>query len=145
VLDEVADGWKRFRGMLIREARPADAHSMARIQVDGWRKAYASFIPDRIPASYSFDVRLAEWRKRLAESRAGTAHLVGVGAGEIVGICSGGPPLRDEVIVEGGTAEYTAQVYGLYVAPARYRRGIGRRLLGALAARWPMAGLRSNP
>jgi GNAT superfamily N-acetyltransferase len=122
-------------GVLIRQAQLDDASSVARIQVEGWRTAYASFIPDQIPASYSLDVHLGEWEKRLAAPPAGTSHLVGVEAEEIVGICSGGPCLRDEVIVEGGTADYTAQVYGLYVAPALYRRGIGRRLLGALAGR----------
>jgi len=137
------DGKCQLGGVLIREAQPSDASSMARIQVEGWRSAYASFIPDQIPASYSLEVRLSEWRKRLAEPFAGTAHLVAVEAGEIVGICSGGPPLRDEIIVEGGTADYTAQVYGLYVAPACYRRGIGRGLLGALAGRLADLGNRN--
>ena len=65
----------------------------------------------------------------------GTVHLLAEEASTVLGIASGGPPLRDEVIVEGDTDDYTAQVYGLYVTPARYGGGIGRRLLGALAAR----------
>ena len=129
--------------VLIREAGPGDALAMAQIQVDGWRTAYASFIPDRIPASYSLEVRHGEWQKCLAEPLPGTAHLVALEAGAVVGICSGGPPLRDEVITEGGTQDYTAQVYGLYVAPASYRRGIGRGLLGELARRLADLGNRN--
>ena len=71
----------------------------------------------------------------------GTVHLVAAEGGAVLAIASGGPPLRDEVIVEGDTDDYTAQVYGLYVDAGRYGGGIGRRLLGALAAR--LAGLRA--
>jgi len=119
----------------IRDAALADADAMARIQVAGWTKAYASFIPDRIPASYSVDVRRGEWQKRLAESVRDVVTLVAVDGAAIVGIAGGGPPLRDEAIVEGEINAYTAQVYGLYVAPDRHGQGIGRLLLGRLAQR----------
>ena len=119
----------------IRDAALADADAMARIQVAGWTKAYASFIPDRIPASYSVDVRRSEWQKRLAESVRDVVTLVAVDGAAIVGIAGGGPPLREEAIIEGDINAYTAQVYGLYVAPDRFRQGIGRLLLGSLAQR----------
>jgi GNAT superfamily N-acetyltransferase len=118
----------------IREAVAGDAEGIARVQVEGWNRAYRSFIPDCLPASYSLEQRHGEWRQRLAEPVAGKLHLVVVEAGQVLAICSGGPPLRDEVIVEGDTDAYTAQVYGLYVMPERQGEGIGRRLLGELAA-----------
>ena len=119
----------------IRDAVLADAQSIARIQVQGWNTAYASFLPDRLPASYSIEVRHAEWVQRLAAPAPGTVYLIALEGESAVGICAGGPPLRDETIVEGHTNDYTAQVYGLYVAPERYGAGIGRRLLGHLAGR----------
>ncbi len=61
-------------------------------------------------------------------------------ADAVLAIASGGPPLRDEVIVEGNTDAYTAQVYGLYVTPTRYGGGIGRRILGELATRFAHQG-----
>ena len=48
----------------------------------------------------------------------GRVHLVAVEEGAVLGFASGGPPLRDEVIVEGDTSAYTAQLYAIYVAPA---------------------------
>jgi GNAT superfamily N-acetyltransferase len=129
--------------IVVREAKLTDAEAMARIQVAGWTKAYASFIPDRIPASYSVDVRRSEWQKRLAEPAPATVNLVAVEGARILGICGGGPPLRDETITEGDTDAYTAQVYGLYVAPDHYGRGIGRLLLGRLAARLAASGHRN--
>jgi GNAT superfamily N-acetyltransferase len=122
-------------GLTIRDAGLGDADAIAEIQVQGWTTAYASFLPNRLPASYSVDVRRAEWTGRLQAPAPGTVHLIAFEDGDAVGICSGGPPLRDEAIVEGDTDAYTAQVYGLYVAPARYGAGIGRRLLGSLAGR----------
>ena len=62
--------------LLIRDATLDDAEGMARIQVDGWNRAYASFIPDQLPASYDIGVRQAQWRERLAAPAPGTVHLV---------------------------------------------------------------------
>jgi GNAT superfamily N-acetyltransferase len=126
--------------LAIRDARPGDAAGMARIQVEGWQTAYASFIPDCLPASYSYERRLGEWQARLEAPAPGTVHLVADSAGGLLGIAGGGPPLRDETIVEGGADEYTSQVYGLYVAPGHYRAGIGRRLLGRIAQRFADLG-----
>src|SRR5712672_652724 len=119
--------------LVIRDATLDDAEAMARIQVDGWNRAYASFIPDQLPASYDLEIRRAQWHDRLAAPDPGTVHLLAAEADSVLAIASGGPPLRDEVIVEGETDSYTAQVYGLYVTPARYGGGIGRRILGELA------------
>jgi GNAT superfamily N-acetyltransferase len=119
--------------ILIREAMAADAEAIARIQVEGWRTAYARFVPEEVLAFYSFEVRLKEWQQRLAEPLAGTVHLVAIAAGETVGICSGGPIRREEAIIEGSTDDYTAQLYRLYVVPGLYRRGVGRSLVGDLA------------
>ena len=126
--------------LLIRDATLADAEAMARIQVDGWNRAYASFIPDQLPASYDIEVRHAQWRERLAAPDPGTVHLLAAEGDAVLAIASGGPPLRDEVIVEGDTDAYTAQVYGLYVTPTRYGGGIGRRILGELATRFAHQG-----
>jgi GNAT superfamily N-acetyltransferase len=110
------------------------------VRVEGWNRAYGDFIPDRLPLSWSREEQTEEWLKRLEEPPAGGVHLVAVDAGEILAFASGGPPLRDEVIVEGDTGAYTAQVYAIYVTPARYGGGIGTRLLGDLARRLAEAG-----
>jgi GNAT superfamily N-acetyltransferase len=126
--------------LIIRDAALDDAEAMARIQVEGWNRAYASFIPDQLPASYDIGVRHAQWRERLADPAPGTVHLVAAEGDAILAIAGGGPPLRDEVIVEGDTDTYTSQVYGLYVTPARYGGGIGRLMLGELATRLARQG-----
>ena len=131
-------------GLLIREAGLADAEAIARVRVDGWNRVYGEFIPERLPFSWTWEEQTADWRRELAARNDGKIHLValeGMGdAGEILAFASGGPPLRDNVIVEGNTDAYTAQVYTIYVRPGRYGGGIGTRLLGALARRLAEAG-----
>jgi len=131
-------------GLVIRPAGTEDAAGIARIRVDGWNAAYGAFIPERLPVSWSWEQQTEEWGGCLAKSSSpggdGRIHLVALEGQEMLAFASGGPPLRDEVIVEGDTAAYTAQVYSIYVQPGRYGGGVGTRLLGDLARRLAAAG-----
>ena len=129
-------------GLLIRDAELADAEAIARVRVDGWNRAYGEFIPERLPFSWTWEEQTADWRRELAARNDGKIHLVALEReeGEILAFASGGPPLGDNVIVEGNTDTYTAQVYSIYVRPGRYGGGIGTRLLGALERRLAEAG-----
>ena len=129
--------------LLIRDAELADAEAIARVRVEGWNWAYGEFIPGRLPVSWTREEQTADWRRQLAARDDGRIHLVALEEGEILAFASGGPPLRDEVIVEGDTDAYTAQVYSIYVTPGRYGGGIGTRLLGALGRRLAEAGHRN--
>jgi len=129
--------------LLIRDATLADAEAIARVRVEGWNRAYGEFIPERLPVSWTWEEQTADWRRQLAARVDGRIHLVALEDGEILAFASGGPPLRDEVIVEGDTDAYTAQVYSIYVMPGRYGGGIGTRLLGDLAERLAEAGHRN--
>src|SRR5258706_13525393 len=93
--------------LVIRDATLDDAEAMARIQVDGWNRAYASFIPDQLPASYDIEIRHAQWRDRLAAPDPGTVHLLAAEAEAVLAIASGGPPPRRRVSVGGGDKSST--------------------------------------
>ena len=129
--------------IIVRAAGVGDAPSMARIQVLGWGHAFGHFMSKEFLAARGFAVREKEWRERLAAPMPGAHYLVAEEAGEVVGISAGGPPLNDETIVEGDVSAYTAQAYLIYVATDRLARGIGRILLGDLAARLAKAGHRN--
>ena len=124
----------------VRDARVDDAAAMARIQVAGWQHAYGHFMPAEFIAARSPEIRTKEWRVRLRDQPADVVHLVAEDEGQIVGIASGGPPMGDEVVIEGDTSDCDGQCYGLYVAPVRIGLGIGRRLLGKLGSRLLLAG-----
>ncbi len=124
----------------VRDARVDDAAAMARVQVAGWHNAYAHFMPAEFIAARSPEIRTKEWRERLDDQPVEVVHLVAEDEGQIVGIASGGPPMGDEVVIEGDTSDYDGQCYGIYVTPVRIGQGIGRRLLGKLGSRLLFAG-----
>ncbi|KUO19969.1 GNAT family N-acetyltransferase [Streptomyces dysideae] len=120
----------------IRVMTPADCDRVAEIRVGGWRTAYLGIIPQ--PYLDALDVTADAERHRwlLTQADDSVVNLVAEQDGEVVGwICHG--PYRD-----GEVRTEDAELYALYVDPARYGRGIGHALLqesvrGCTAARHP--------
>lgn len=128
----------------IRPARPGDAGSIARLDVETWRTTY----PGVLPASYL--VGLSDWRRELGWRRVilhepRDVRVAVEDGGGIVGFGSCGPNRGDRL--------FAGEVFTLYVAPDWQNQGIGRRLLIALFRRLVAAGrasavvwvLRDNP
>ena len=104
--------------MEIRDARPGDAEAIERIRVQGWQAAYRDAFP---PAQLdAMTVDASRWRARLEELPAGWSILVAEEGGVVVGFAATGSD-RD------GAA--AAELFALYVDPARWSRGAGRALL----------------
>ena len=101
---------------MIRAARQADAGAIARVQLRGWRAAYAGFLDEEAvtrPARFAH-----RWPAVLRAAPVWVAEQ----GGEVVGFAAGGPT-RDADAGEG-----TGELYALYVDPARWGGGIGRAL-----------------
>lgn len=106
----------------IRSATPADAPHIARIHVETWRSAYHDIIPAAFLENLSVEKRTVGWEKNLRENR--DSVLIAEINGQVVGWISFGP-CRDE-----GTDEaHHAEIYAIYLDPARQRKGIGRALM----------------
>ncbi|HZE59355.1 MAG TPA: GNAT family N-acetyltransferase [Burkholderiales bacterium] len=104
----------------VREAKPADARTIAEIHVAAWRAAYRGMIPDEYLASLSVEERTQRWSKAISApgpAKVAVAHV----QDETLGFCSFGPT-RDEAPPE------IAEIYSLNVRPDRWRRGAGRML-----------------
>ncbi|MCX6070607.1 MAG: hypothetical protein NTU91_07070 [Chloroflexi bacterium] len=69
----------------IRPVYPQDAATIARIQVDGYRSAYAGILPQDYLNQFSYDDQESNWIQLLTS---GTQHVVLVAA-------TGDPPLAD--------------------------------------------------
>ena len=122
--------------MIIRAAHEADAPEMGRVMVETFLAAHR----DQMPAE-AWAKRAAEWTpevsaqawastlREIAEGKApGECVYVAVDeAGEIAGIAMGGPANADEL-------PHTGAVYALYVGMSHQGRGVGRRLVQAVAA-----------
>src|SRR5688572_27268075 len=119
--------------MQIRPANPDDAARIAEVQVQGWQQAYAHLFPAEYLARLSFSERTDTWRSRLNECNA-RRLTVADSDGEVVGWLSLGPS-RDP-----DATQSVGEVYGLYVDPSFWNRGVGKALWSAAESAAKAAG-----
>jgi len=123
--------------MRIREARVSDSAAIAGIHVDTWRTTYRGIIADEVLDGMSCDVSERAARSRIEEPEPGTfVYVAEDDDGRVVGFAMGGPD-RDN------NPEYKGEVYAIYILKDHQRKGIGRLLLRAAAARLLEQGLSS--
>jgi ribosomal protein S18 acetylase RimI-like enzyme len=130
--------------MNIRRATPDDADALARLHVDAWRAAYRGLVPDAHLAGLDVDRRAQRYRESLARNAEET--YLAERDGELLGFLTLGA-CRDTDVDQ----EATGEIWGIYLAPAHWREGIGTALCrygeGLLRARgfriatlWVFAG-----
>jgi RimJ/RimL family protein N-acetyltransferase len=106
----------------LRPATVADAPALGRIHVDAWWAAYRGLVPDSFLQHIIYDWGEARLRRALA---AGSEETYAVELeGESVGLVTLGAA-RDPDLEAGDTGE----VWGIYLAPGHWRRGIGRQAM----------------
>ncbi len=109
----------------IRPARPEDATPIARLHVKTWRETYKDLAPEAAQHILDLPYRHAVWVKMLEHGE--RTVLVGESGGAIVAIGSSGPATAPELEPHG-------EINYLYVDAALAGRGIGRKMMAALAA-----------
>jgi ribosomal protein S18 acetylase RimI-like enzyme len=115
----------------IRRAAPEDVQSIGLVQVESWRKTYAGIVPDAYLASLDDEVRAADWKRHV---EAGQIFIfVAEDQWGIFGFIAGGG-IRDAI------AGYDAELYAIYLMPARQRRGVGQELVLSLREALLMRG-----
>ena len=110
----------------IRRARPSDAAAIGAVHVATWRSAYAGVLPEEYLAGLSAMRHAGGYQQAIADRRDGHAIFVAVASG------TDAPP---------GLGE--GEVETLYVLDDYRERGIGRRLMRAMAAHLAAVGCRS--
>ena len=121
--------------IVLRDARAEDAEAIARLHVAVWRATYRGLAPAEAVRILDVPYRLARWREMLSEG-SGREVLVAESGNGIVAIGTCGAP---SVSALGASGE----INYLYVDPSLAGRGIGRRLMRALAMRLQQHGYRS--
>jgi len=117
----------------VRDAAPGDAPGIAEVHVAGWRAAYRGRLPDAFLDGLRPAQRLPMWTRLLAAPSRRGVILVAEAGGRIVGFASAGPT-RDED--QPGAAE----LYAIYLLPARWGRGVGAALFTACSERLAARG-----
>jgi len=117
----------------VRRATPADAQSIAEVNVASWQGAYRGLFPDAVLDQLQVDERVRLWAPRL--SGPGMLIWVSEEAGRVTGFISAlasrdadAPPPR------------FAEIAALYVHPTAWGTGCGRALCAAV-----LAHLRQTP
>jgi len=110
----------------VRRATPDDADRVGHIKVVGWRAAYTGILPEATLNELSETDQAERFRARIADSVSGDSPTMRVAEsdGEVVGYVALGPYRWDELPEFG-------EIYALYVDPAHWGAGAGRRLMAA--------------
>jgi len=106
--------------MLVRQASPEDAKAIAAIHVRAWQVAYQGIVPSTVLSSLSVEEREKIWSRNL--DRRASKTWVAEEGGQVLGWISAAQS-RDE-----DAPPTTGEVWGIYVDPACWRRGVGQRL-----------------
>lgn len=125
----------------IRRAGPSDANAMARVHLASWRNTYAGVLPDAYLANLSVAREASSYEAGLAQRRGGHAGFLALADGRetpgggVIGFVTGGMARRS------GLAD--GEVETLYLLDDFHERGIGRRLMRAMASHLASLGARS--
>jgi len=106
-----------------RRATPEDAAALARVHVASWHKAYRGIVPDAHLQGFTVERRTERFRQSLASDSEET--YLAERDNRIVGFLTIGG-CRDEDVDRATTGE----IWGIYLAPSYWRKGIGRFLCG---------------
>ena len=111
----------------IRTANPSDAGALAMVHVDTWRTTYTGIVPAEHLVGLSHRVSESRWGEVLAADRPATSNFVAeTDGGEVVGFAGGGPERE-------GNPIYRGELYVIYLLEEYQRKGVGRRLVSAVA------------
>lgn len=108
-----------------------DAVEIARVHISCWQETYADMMPAETLASLDAREWAERWRTRLAHDDPAAAGFLAVdeaGAAEGLAYCQ---RQTSEKLLPLG---YAGEMTSLYLRRHIQRRGVGRRLLGAMAA-----------
>jgi GNAT superfamily N-acetyltransferase len=120
--------------MVIRPSRKTDAHSMSHIYVQTWRDTYLSVIP----YGYLFEMSVPRHERAFYDelSSKQIISFVAENAGRVVGFITGGHE-------SSGDDVYNGEIYTLYVLKNLQGKGVGAKLVSALALQLNQSGIYS--
>jgi len=111
----------------IRLATPADAPAIAEVRVNTWRTTYRGMIPDAYLDTMKVEDSAVLWAKVLGAAPNTTSTFVAEMDSRVVGFASG-------VQRPDAKLGFDCELTGIYLVREVQRTGLGRRLVGAVAA-----------
>jgi GNAT superfamily N-acetyltransferase len=114
-------------GIAVRPARAADAAAIAQVRIDAWRATYRGIIPDAYLDAMNLSDSAAFWERIRASGSPHASVYVATDGEDVVGFAAANrrdPPKLG----------FDAELSAIYLTARYKRRGIGRRLVSAVAA-----------
>lgn len=110
----------------IRKATSSDADGIARVHVESWQSTYPGILPEETLGNLSIENRAKAWQKTLQTLPEDHCIVVCENHNEIVGFACGGPE-------RGMHADYSGEVYAIYILEKAQGLGNGQRMLQNVA------------
>ena len=108
--------------MNLRLAQVKDAPKLARVHVDSWQVAYRGIVPDSFLQGFTVQKREQAFAKAL-EAHTEETYLLEENDSAVAILTIG--PSRDEDL----DVTVTGELWGIYIDPNYWRRGIGGKLV----------------
>lgn len=121
--------------MQITHASPDDARVVAQIHVDAWREAYKAILPAEYLASLSVEKRQTWWEKCIADGK--PELLIAKSDGVVHGWINFSASRDEDATPTDG------EIWAIYVSPASWSSGTGRRLWSHASERMRSQGFQS--
>lgn len=117
--------------LLLRLATSSDAEQLGALHVASWQETYAGILPVEMLNQLTMENRSAAWSRILGDAPfSGAIIWVAENEGRIVGFGSCGRQ-RDQRLGEQG---FDAEISAIYILRSYQGLGLGRALMGAMAA-----------
>lgn len=113
---------------IVRPAVLEDAHAIANVHVRTWQTTYLHILPEEFLETLSVETREEMWKRFFTSSVQDSVLYVAEVDGEVVAFANCGPK-RDDY------DDYDCELYAIYMLQEYQRKGIGRALIKAAAAR----------
>jgi ribosomal protein S18 acetylase RimI-like enzyme len=112
---------------MIRKATLNDAGAIAQVHVESWHETYSELIPAEVlEAMTDYERRLQMW-SRVLSNESHSSFVALNEAEEILGFVNGGRPNGE------APEDYDAELYTIYLLRCQHGKGLGRKLMAALA------------
>jgi GNAT superfamily N-acetyltransferase len=118
--------------LTLRDARPEDALSVARVHVRSWQVAYRGLLPHDYLDALRPEDRMTHYDFGKIDATAPATIVAAFDDNTIVGFATAGP--------SGADTPMTGELMALYVEPDAWGRGVGRRLIEEARARLHRSG-----
>jgi len=122
--------------MTIRQATIEDVKRIAKVNIDSWRTTYKGIVSDRFLAQLAYEKAELRIREHLTITKNRYYFVADDEKQGIVGFIAGGLNRNPD-------SEFAGEIYAIYLLKSAQRRGVGRKLVKALAAELQQHGIQS--